>query len=524
MSWIYDIGFGVKMSNCFVEFKNITKTFPGIVANDNISLTINKGEIFAVLGENGAGKSTLMSILFGLYEADEGEIYIKGEKVNIKNPHDANNLNIGMVHQHFKLVSNQTVAENIILGNEPIIRKLGFIRKVDIEKANKSVADLSNKYGLKVDPKALIKDLSVSVRQRVEILKMLYRNAELLIFDEPTSILAPQEISSLLDIIKSLRDNGKTIIIITHKLDEIKNIADRCVILAKGKLVDILDVKATSIKEMAKMMVGKDLLTNEERTPFRKGDVVLEVSNLFIKKNGNIPLVNNVSFKIHQGEILSIAGVAGNGQNEIAEAIVNLIGINSGKIIFKNKDFSNCNIRQRLESGIAYIPEDRQNVGLYLDNSLSENLVLKKYYKEPFCSKRGVLQYKEFNKYCDRLIDNYDIRTSKRGNTLVRSMSGGNQQKAIVAREIDTNSDLIIFVQPTRGLDIGAITNIHKKINELRKQGKAILLISLELDEVIELSDTILVLYNGKVQEYKSAKAYSRSEIGEFMMGVHNNE
>ncbi|MDD4083770.1 MAG: ATP-binding cassette domain-containing protein, partial [Sphaerochaetaceae bacterium] len=327
------------MEETFVEFKNITKTFPGIIANDNISLKIKKGEIFALLGENGAGKSTLMSILFGLYEPDEGEIYINGKEVSITSPLKANKLNIGMVHQHFKLISNQTVAENIILGQEPIKMKWGFLPQVDIEKANKEVEELSKRYNLEVNPTAIIKDLTVSVRQRVEILKMLYRNAELLIFDEPTSILAPQEITSLLEIIKGLRAKGKTIILISHKLDEIKKVADRCAILTKGKLIgEVLDVKTTSIKEMAGLMVGGEVSFVNKKEVIKQGKVVLEVDNLTVENKNHLKVVNNVSFKLHEGEILSIAGVAGNGQTEVADAILNLIPITMGIIKFKGED------------------------------------------------------------------------------------------------------------------------------------------------------------------------------------------
>ncbi|MFA7107986.1 MAG: ABC transporter ATP-binding protein [Sphaerochaetaceae bacterium] len=513
------------MEETFVEFKNITKTFPGIIANDNISLKIKKGEIFALLGENGAGKSTLMSILFGLYEPDEGEIYINGKEVSITSPLKANKLNIGMVHQHFKLISNQTVAENIILGQEPIKMKWGFLPQVDIEKANKEVEELSKRYNLEVNPTAIIKDLTVSVRQRVEILKMLYRNAELLIFDEPTSILAPQEITSLLEIIKGLRAKGKTIILISHKLDEIKKVADRCAILTKGKLIgEVLDVKTTSIKEMAGLMVGGEVSFVNKKEVIKQGKVVLEVDNLTVENKNHLKVVNNVSFKLHEGEILSIAGVAGNGQTEVADAILNLIPITMGIIKFKGEDISKLSIRERIEKGISYIPEDRQNVGLLMDFPLSDNLVLKNYYKEPYCNKKGILNYSEFKKNGEKLIKNYDIRTSRGNDTIVRSMSGGNQQKAIVAREISMEADLVIFVQPTRGLDIGAEKSIHDRIFDLRKKGKAILLISLELDEVMELADTILVLYNGKIQQNKSADQFTKNEVGEYMMGVHNND
>jgi simple sugar transport system ATP-binding protein len=511
------------MEDYFVQLQHITKVFPGIIANDDISIDIKKGEIYALLGENGAGKSTLMSVLFGLYEPDEGKIFIKGKEVSISSPLKANQLNIGMVHQHFKLVSDQTIAENIILGAEPMKKKWGFIKSIDIERANKEVAALSKKYNFEVNPTDLIKDIPVSTRQRVEILKMLYRNAELLIFDEPTAVLAPQEIISLLEIIKSLRDSGKTIILITHKLDEIKQVADRCAILCKGKLIDILDVKKASTQLMANLMVGHELEVENEREKVNKGKVVLDVRNLCYKDKEGVNKIDDVSFKIHEGEVLSIAGVSGNGQVEIADAISNMIKATSGTIELNGNSIDKLNIRERAEAGLAYIPEDRQNVGLILDFPLYENLILKEYFKEPYCSKHGILNFNEFKKRSDRLIDKFDIRSSNGCDTTVRSMSGGNQQKAIIAREISLTSSLIIFVQPTRGLDVGAIENIHNKINELRKQGKAILLISLELDEVMALSDTILVLYSGKVQTIRDAKDLSKNQVGEYMMGVHNN-
>lgn len=512
------------MNNNFVELRNISKVFPNIVANDDISLEVKQGEIYAILGENGAGKSTLMSILFGLYEPTSGSIYIKGEKVKISSPLDANKLHIGMVHQHFKLVDNQSIAENIILGIEPIKKKFGIFPKVDLESAIKDVTLLSKKYHLEVNPTDLIQDVSVSTRQRVEILKMLYRNAELLIFDEPTAVLTPQEIESLLEIIKSLRDSGKTIIIITHKLDEIKKIADRCAILRKGKLIDVLDVEKTTTKEMASLMVGHDISLQIKKNPKPYGKTVLTVDKISAVNKDGIPTLKDVSFSIREGEILAVAGVSGNGQVEIADAIAGLLSIKKGNISLNGSLINDLSIRERLESGISYIPEDRHNVGLLLDFTLANNLCLKQYYREPFCSKKGVLDFNKFNELSEILIKNYDIRCGEDGpNTIVRSMSGGNQQKAIVAREIHANSDLIIFVQPTRGLDVGAIEIIHQRIAELRNNGKAILLISLELDEIMSLADTILVIYNGEVQTIRDAKELSKEKVGEYMMGVHKS-
>lgn len=507
------------MSDYIIEMNHITKRFPGIVANDDVSIQVKKGEIFALLGENGAGKSTLMSMLFGMYEPDEGEIIIRGEKVKIESPSHATELNIGMVHQHFKLVSNYTIAENIIMGMEPVKKTFGFIKSVDLKKANKEIAELSKKFGLEVDPTKVIEDVNVSMQQRVEILKMLYREAEILIFDEPTAVLTPQEIEFLLEIIKSLRKDGKTIILITHKLEEIKKVADRCAILCRGKLIGVLDVATTDTKTMANMMVGREVSFTVDKSEPEFGEEVLKVENLTVKNQDKFEVVKNVSFSIRRGEIFVVAGVSGNGQIELADAIAGLIKPSSGHIYLKGEDVTEYSIRKRNLSGISYIPEDRQNVGLVMDFSLSDNLALKNYFEEPFSGK-GMIRQEEFLKYGDRLIEEYDIRSGQGNETIVRSMSGGNQQKAIIAREIELSSDLMIFVQPTRGLDIGAIENIHNQIVAQRDKGKAILLISLELDEVMNLADTIGVIYNGEIQKIAAADTLSSSEVGEFMMGV----
>ncbi len=507
------------MSDFIVEMKNITKRFPGIIANDDVTIQIKKGEIYAILGENGAGKSTLMSMLFGMYEPDEGEIWIRGERVNIESPNHATRLNIGMVHQHFKLVQNYTVTENIILGSEPIKRFGGLFPYVNIKESSKNIADLSIRYGLEVNPDSKIEDINVSLQQRVEIIKMLYREAEILIFDEPTAVLTPQEIDFLLKIIEELRNDGKTIILITHKLEEIKMVADRCAILRKGKLVDVLEVKDTSTKTMANLMVGREVIFETEKHPPKFGEVILEVENLCIKSQDNFDLVKNASFKIHSGEVFAIAGVSGNGQVEIADAIAGLTKISSGKINLKGADISNYSIRERTEAGISYIPEDRQSYGLILDFSLAENIALKDYYKEPFSTK-GIMNKKVIDNYGKDLIQKYDIRSGEGIKSQVRQMSGGNQQKAIIAREIELDSSLMIFVQPTRGLDIGAIENIQKMIIEERDKGKAILLISLELDEIMNISDTIAVIYNGEIQKIAAAETLTNTEVGEFMMGV----
>lgn len=507
------------MSEYIIEMKHITKRFPGIVANDDVTIQIKKGEIYALLGENGAGKSTLMSMLFGMYEPDEGEIYVRGKKEKISSPNYATQLNIGMVHQHFKLVSNYTIAENIIMGVEPVKKLLGFLPYVDIKTANEKIAELSRQYGLEVDPTKKIEDINVSTQQRVEILKMLYREAEILIFDEPTAVLTPQEIEFLLKIIRGLKAAGKTIILITHKLEEIKKVADRCAILCRGKLMDVLDVASTSTKEMANKMVGREVSFELEKTAADYGAEVLFVHNLTVKDENKFEVVKNVSFSIHSGEIFAIAGVSGNGQVELADAIAGLLTVADGKIVLNGKDITEDTVRGRIRAGISYIPEDRQTYGLILDFTLSENLVLKSYHREPF-SRKGILNREKAEEYGEKLMENYDIRSGQGTKTVVRSMSGGNQQKAIIAREVELDSSLIIFVQPTRGLDIGAIENVHNQILAERAKGKAILLISLELDEIMGLADTIAVIYNGEILKTADAKNLTVEEVGEFMMGV----
>ena len=507
------------MDEYIIEMKNITKRFPGIIANQDVSLQVKKGEIYALLGENGAGKSTLMSMLFGMYEPDEGEIFVRGEKVNFKSSSEASALNIGMVHQHFKLVSNYTIAENIVLGAEPIKKKLGIFPYVDLKDAEKQISDLSVRYGLEVDPNQKIEDIPVSTQQRVEILKMLYREAEILIFDEPTAVLTPQEIEFLIEIMRSLRDGGKTIILITHKLEEIKKIADRCAILFHGKMVDVLDVATTSTKEMANKMVGREIDLDLHKSPASFKENILEVKNLTACNEDKFEVVKNVSFNVRGGEIFAIAGVSGNGQIELADAIAGLMKAQSGSIILNGQDITGRTIAKRIEDGISYIPEDRQKYGVVMDFSLSLNLAIKQFSKPPF-SKNGILQPESFGKNAKELIDLYDIRSGQGAKTVVRSMSGGNQQKAIVAREISLDSPLMIFVQPTRGLDIGAIDNIHRHILQQRDAGKAVLLISLELEEVMSLADTIGVMYNGELLKIADASTLTTNEVGKYMMGV----
>jgi simple sugar transport system ATP-binding protein len=499
--------------------RHITKRFPGIIANDDISLSIRQGEIFALLGENGAGKSTLMNLLFGLYEPDGGEIAIRGKTVRITSPSEAVALEIGMVHQHFKLVSNYTVTENIIIGREPTRRLFGLIPYIDRKAATAQVKDLCDRYGFELDPSAVIEDIGVSLQQRVEILKMLYREAEILIFDEPTAMLTPQETERLLEIVCKLRADGKTVILITHKLEEIKQVADRCAVLNRGRLVDVFDVASTSTRVMAAKMVGHevDLRVDKDEPDF--GEVVLDVSDLTVLDSQKVAMVRDVSFQVHAGEVFAVAGVAGNGQVELADALAGLLAARSGSVVFKGSDITRATVRHRSVDGLAYIPEDRHGVGLILDFQVSENLVSKAYFRSPF-AKGPFLQPGEFRRYADDLIERYDIRCSNGAATLVRSMSGGNQQKVIVAREIDANGDLVIFVQPTRGLDIGATMGIRQRIIEERDKGKAVLLISLELDEILSCADTVGVLYNGTMTKIAPASELTRHEVGEYMMGV----
>ncbi len=507
------------MNDYIVEMRHITKRFPGIIANDDVSIGIRKGEVFALLGENGAGKSTLMSMLFGMYTPDLGEIRIKGKTVRFRSSNDAAALNIGMVHQHFKLVDNYTIAENIVLGVEPMTRKLGFLPSVDMKRANREIAELSKEYGLEVNPTDLIENVPVYIRQRVEILKMLYRKAEIMIFDEPTAVLTPSEIEYLLKIIDNLRSAGKTIILITHKIEEIKQIADRCAILCRGRLIDIMDVKTASVQEMANMMVGREVDFNLHKNPPSFGETVLEVRNLTVRNEHHFPVVKGVSFSIRAGEIFAIAGVSGNGQTEIADAVAGLVDTAEGNILLNGKDISDVSIRDRAGEGISYIPEDRQKTGVVMDFSLADNLALRRYPKEPY-SHHGILDFGKIRENADSMITRYDIRSGRGGETIVRSMSGGNQQKAIIGREIEEHSSLIIFVQPTRGLDIGAIENVHKQILAERDRGAAILLISLELSEVMELADTIGVIFGGEMLKIAPAESLTRNDVGRYMMGV----
>ncbi len=506
-----------------VALRRITKRFPGIVANDDISLEIKEGEIFALLGENGAGKSVLMSILFGLYEPEEGEVWIKGKRMSHFSPREAARQGVGMVHQHFKLVENYTIAQNIVLGMEPVKRFLGGVPLVDMKATNEKIRDLSHRFKLDVDPLQLISEINVATRQKVEILKMLYREADILIFDEPTAILTPQEVDYLLQIIRELREGGKTVILISHKLEEIKAVADRCGILHRGRLVAVKEVAQTSTKEMASLMVGREVILEVDKPPARMGETVLKVRDLRVLNRDKVAVVKGVSFEIRAGEIFAIAGVAGNGQTEIADALTGLMATASGRVFLLDEEITRTGVRERNLKGISYIPEDRQSYGLILDYDLSYNLALKNYFKEPFSSPGGRLRQEEFSRYAERLIEIYDIRSNRGGGSVVRSLSGGNQQKAIIAREIDQDSPLMIFVQPTRGLDVGAIENTWSQILKEREEGKGILLVSLELEEVMALADTIGVIYNGELLTVKAAKDFSKREIGEYMMGVRKD-
>ena len=500
---------------------NITKIFPGIIANDNITLQLKKGEIHALLGENGAGKSTLMSVLFGLYQPEHGTIKKDGVEVKINDPNDANDLGIGMVHQHFKLVECFSVLDNIILGVEPST-KLGVLKKAE---ARTKVLELSEKYGLHVDPDALIEDITVGMQQRTEILKMLYRDNEILIFDEPTAVLTPQEIEDLMQIMRNLAKEGKSILFISHKLNEIMAVADRCTVLRKGKYIGTVETKDTTAEQLSAMMVGRDVNFHVDKKPAVPGDVVLEVSGLTVaSKLHKNDAVKNVSFNVRAGEIVCIAGIDGNGQTELVYGLTGLEPVKSGTIKLNGNDITKASIRKRNTSGMSHIPEDRHKHGLVLDYSLEYNLILQTYFTSRFTGKAGFLKRKPIREYSNRLIELYDIRSGQGSVTPARSMSGGNQQKAIIAREVDKNPDLLIAVQPTRGLDVGAIENIHKQLIAQRDAGKACLLVSLELDEVMDVPDRILVMYEGEIVGELDPKATNENELGLYMAGAKRNE
>lgn len=497
-----------------VEMLGIRKEFPGIVANDDITLQLAKGEVHALLGENGAGKSTLMGMLFGMYLPDRGCIKVNGNEVNISNPNIANDLGIGMVHQHFKLVHNFTTTENIVLGLEP---KKGA--QIDIHSAAQRVAELSEKYGLSIDPYAKIEDISVGMQQRVEIMKMLYRNAEILIFDEPTAVLTPQEIDDLIEIMRNLIKEGKSIILITHKLKEIKSVANRCTVIRRGKCIGTVDVPSTSEAEMAKMMVGRPVSFKVTKAPSKPGKVILDVQNLSVKNNKKVLGLKDFSLAIKAGEIMGIAGVEGNGQNELVEAITGLRKVESGLITLNEENITHLPIRKRIRKGIAHIPEDRHKRGLVLDYTIEDNMVLELYNQKPF-AKNGLLNREAIHAYSEKIIKAFDVRSGEGGKSIARSLSGGNQQKAIVGREMELNPELLIAVQPTRGLDVGSIEYIHKRLVEHRDKGKAVLLVSLELDEILNVSDRIAVVNNGELIGVVDATQTDENEIGLMMAGI----
>ena len=499
-----------------IEMLHITKRFPGIVANDNVSLQLRQGEIHALLGENGAGKSTLMSVLFGMYQAEEGVIKKNGEIVKINSPNDANDLGIGMVHQHFKMVECFSVLDNIILGVEDT--KFGMLRK---DKAREKVMDLSKRYGLSVDPDAIVEDITVGMQQRTEILKMLYRDNEILIFDEPTAVLTPQEIEELLQIMRNLAAEGKSVLFITHKLNEIMAVADRCTILRKGKYIGTVDVKDTTRDELSRMMVGRDVEFAVQKKQADPGKVMLSVKDLCIaSKRSKRNSVNKVSFDVHAGEIVCIAGIDGNGQSELIYGITGLESVQSGTVTFAGCNITNAAIRKRSKMGMSHIPEDRHKHGLVLDYSLEDNMILQRYYEPAYTNKAGFLRRNNIRNHAKELIERFDVRSGQGPVTMARAMSGGNQQKAIFAREISSDPRLLVAVQPTRGVDVGAIENIHKQLVIERDAGKAILLVSFELDEVMSMADRILVMYEGEIVGELDPKTTTVKELGLYMAGA----
>ena len=504
--------------NYIIEMLNITKRFPGIIANDNITLQLKKGEIHALLGENGAGKSTLMSVLFGLYQPEEGEIRKNGKKVDIRNPNDATALGIGMVHQHFKLVEVFTVLDNIILGSETC--NYGFI---DRKSAREKIISLSQRYGLAVDPDAKIEDITVGMQQRVEILKMLYRDNEILIFDEPTAVLTPQEIKELMQIMKNLAAEGKSILFITHKLNEIMEVSDRCSVLCKGRYIGTVDIANTNKEELSRMMVGRDVQFTVDKAPANPGKTILDIQHLSVASRLHKKLaVNDVSLKVHAGEIVCIAGIDGNGQSEFIQGITgleNFVHNPETKILLDGVDISKKSIREKSKAGMSHVPEDRHKHGLVLDYTLEQNMVLQRYW-EPDFQKHQFIKTKEVTAYSQELIDKYDVRSGQGCKTPARAMSGGNQQKAIVARELNKDHKLLIAVQPTRGLDVGAIEYLHKAIIADRDAGKAVLLVSYELEEVLNLSDRILVMYEGEIVGELNPKETTPEELGLYMAGA----
>ncbi|HGJ6956654.1 TPA: ABC transporter ATP-binding protein [Streptococcus pneumoniae] len=495
-----------------IEMRDITKVFGGFVANDKINLHLRKGEIHALLGENGAGKSTLMNMLAGLLEPTSGEIAVNGQVVNLDFPSKAASLGIGMVHQHFMLVEAFTVAENIILGSE--LTKNGVL---DIAGASKEIKALSERYGLAVDPSAKVADISVGAQQRVEILKTLYRGADILIFDEPTAVLTPSEIDELMAIMKNLVKEGKSIILITHKLDEIRAVSDRVTVIRRGKSIETVEIAGATNADLAEMMVGRSVSFKTEKQASKPKEVVLSIKDLVVNENRGVPAVKNLSLDVRAGEIVGIAGIDGNGQSELIQAITGLRKVESGSIELKGDSIVGLHPRQITELSVGHVPEDRHRDGLILEMMISENIALQTYYKEPH-SKNGILNYSNITSYAKKLMEEFDVRAASE---LVpaAALSGGNQQKAIIAREIDRDPDLLIVSQPTRGLDVGAIEYIHKRLIEERDNGKAVLVVSFELDEILNVSDRIAVIHDGKIQGIVSPETTNKQELGVLMAG-----
>lgn len=501
------------MTQNVIEMKEITKKFGDFVANDHINLTVEKGEIHALLGENGAGKSTLMNMLAGLLEPTDGQIFINGQPVTIDSLSKSSQLGIGMVHQHFMLVEAFTVAENIVLGNETTQNGV-----LDIKTAAKEIKELSEKYGLSVNPNAKISDISVGAQQRVEILKTLYRGADILIFDEPTAVLTPSEIKELMTIMKSLVKEGKSIILITHKLDEIRAVADKVTVIRRGKSIETVPVAGASSQQLAEMMVGRSVSFRTEKKEANPTDIILSVKDLVVEENrGGVLAVKNLSLDVRAGEIVGIAGIDGNGQSELIQAITGLRKVTSGQIVIKGKDVTKFSSRQITELSVGHVPEDRHRDGLVLDMTMAENLALQTYYKEPL-SHKGILNFAKIKEYARQLMTEFDVRGAGE-HVLARGFSGGNQQKAIIAREVDRDPDLLIVSQPTRGLDVGAIEYIHKRLIEERDKGKAVLVVSFELDEILNLSDRIAVIHDGKIQGIVKPDQTNKQELGILMAG-----
>ena len=501
-----------------VKMQNIVKKFGDFVANDGINLTVHKGEVHAILGENGAGKSTLMNILYGLYNPTSGQIFIDGKETVIGTPQRAIDLGIGMVHQHFMLIPPFTVTENIVLGMEDTN---GLV--LDLKKSREKIVELSEKYGLSVDPDAKIEDISVGMQQRVEIIKVLYRGANTLILDEPTASLTPQEIAELIEIIKSLTNDGKSVILITHKLKEIKACADTCTIIRHGKYINTVDVKNTTESELASMMVGRDVSFTVEKEKRETGEVVLEVKDLCAKDYRNVEILKSLSLSVRRGEIVGIAGVDGNGQSELVEILTGLKKAESGSVTILGQNAFNVTPKQSFEMGITSIPEDRQKYGLVLDFSVAENLILQNFEKEPF-SKNGILNKADIESHANDMIKKFDIRPNDCSKKAAKTLSGGNQQKVIIAREVTNDSDLLIAVNPTRGLDVGAIEFVHKYLVEQRNKNKAVLLVSFELDEIMNLSDRIEVIFDGQITGEVAGDEADENELGLLMAGGKKNE